>query len=164
MDILRSSNEPFSFWIPTVGMPRPRRICETSAMQKEARKSVTSRCARLMFTRCGLFAEEVRVAARVSGRRLSLRPAHSASPPGSRGGKTAPGRQCFWRKGFPRTGSVNLGRLSVARLSFNEDVVSVAFKENIISPMEDSPIPDISGKDGNDGAGTSPRSQGKSFR
>lgn len=38
------------------------------------------------------------------------------------------------------------------------------FKENIISPMEDSPIPDISGKDVNDGAGTSPRSQGKAFR
>lgn len=34
-------------------------------------------------------------------------------------------------------------------------------EENIISPMEDSPIPDISGKD--DGAGTSPRSQGKAF-
>lgn len=30
--------------------------------------------------------------------------------------------------------------------------------------MEDSPIPDISGKDANDGAGTSPRSQGKAFR
>jgi len=28
--------------------------------------------------------------------------------------------------------------------------------------MEDSPIPDIPGKD--DGAGTSPRSQGKAFR
>ncbi|CAF96555.1 unnamed protein product, partial [Tetraodon nigroviridis] len=37
-------------------------------------------------------------------------------------------------------------------------------EENIISPMEDSPIPDISGKDANDGAGTSPRSQGKAFR
>ncbi|XP_010880132.2 transcriptional adapter 3 [Esox lucius] len=37
-------------------------------------------------------------------------------------------------------------------------------EENIISPMEDSPIPDLSGKDGgNDAAGTSPRSQGKSF-
>ncbi|XP_036839325.1 transcriptional adapter 3 isoform X2 [Oncorhynchus mykiss] len=37
-------------------------------------------------------------------------------------------------------------------------------EENIISPMEDSPIPDISGKDGgNEGAGTSPRSQGKAF-
>ncbi|KAJ7998991.1 hypothetical protein DPEC_G00210750 [Dallia pectoralis] len=37
-------------------------------------------------------------------------------------------------------------------------------EENIISPMEDSPIPDLSGKDGGtDGAGTSPRSQGKSF-
>ncbi|TKS71010.1 Transcriptional adapter 3 ADA3 -like protein [Collichthys lucidus] len=36
-------------------------------------------------------------------------------------------------------------------------------EENIISPMEDSPIPDISGKDANDGAGTSPRSQGKAF-
>ncbi|XP_051967736.1 transcriptional adapter 3-like [Xyrauchen texanus] len=34
-------------------------------------------------------------------------------------------------------------------------------EENIISPMEDSPIPDIPGKD--DGAGTSPRSQGKAF-
>lgn len=30
--------------------------------------------------------------------------------------------------------------------------------------MEDSPIPDILGKDANDGAGTSPRSQGKVFR
>lgn len=42
----------------------------------------------------------------------------------------------------------------------------VAFfpQENIISPMEDSPIPDISGKDANDAAGTSPRSQGKAFR
>lgn len=38
------------------------------------------------------------------------------------------------------------------------------FQENIISPMEDSPIPDISGKDASDGAGTSPRSQGKAFR
>lgn len=37
-------------------------------------------------------------------------------------------------------------------------------QENIISPMEDSPIPDISAKDANDGAGTSPRSQGKAFR
>lgn len=37
-------------------------------------------------------------------------------------------------------------------------------QENIISPMEDSPIPDISGRDANDGAGTSPRSQGKAFR
>ncbi|XP_017280641.1 transcriptional adapter 3 isoform X2 [Kryptolebias marmoratus] len=36
-------------------------------------------------------------------------------------------------------------------------------EENIISPMEDSPIPDIPGKDANDGAGTSPRSQGKAF-
>ncbi|KAM8868693.1 transcriptional adapter 3 isoform 3-T3 [Synchiropus picturatus] len=36
-------------------------------------------------------------------------------------------------------------------------------EENIISPMEDSPIPDISGKDATDGAGTSPRSQAKSF-
>ncbi|KAI4827109.1 hypothetical protein KUCAC02_030533, partial [Chaenocephalus aceratus] len=36
-------------------------------------------------------------------------------------------------------------------------------EENIISPMEDSPIPDISGKDANDGAGTSPRSQGKAY-
>ncbi|KAK7907435.1 hypothetical protein WMY93_016047 [Mugilogobius chulae] len=36
-------------------------------------------------------------------------------------------------------------------------------EENIISPMEDSPIPDITGKDANDGAGTSPRSQGKTF-
>ncbi|GAA6092651.1 transcriptional adapter 3 [Tachysurus ichikawai] len=34
-------------------------------------------------------------------------------------------------------------------------------EENIISPMEDSPIPDIPVKD--DGAGTSPRSQGKAF-
>lgn len=39
-----------------------------------------------------------------------------------------------------------------------------SLQENIISPMEDSPIPDISGKDANDGAGTSPRSQGKAFR
>uniref|UniRef100_A0A3P9MN73 Transcriptional adaptor 3 (NGG1 homolog, yeast)-like n=1 Tax=Oryzias latipes TaxID=8090 RepID=A0A3P9MN73_ORYLA len=37
-------------------------------------------------------------------------------------------------------------------------------EENIISPMEDSPIPEISGKDVTDGAGTSPRSQGKAFR
>lgn len=36
-------------------------------------------------------------------------------------------------------------------------------QENIISPMEDSPIPDMAGKDANDGAGTSPRSQGKAF-
>ncbi|KAJ0023242.1 hypothetical protein NQD34_003141 [Periophthalmus magnuspinnatus] len=36
-------------------------------------------------------------------------------------------------------------------------------EENIISPMEDSSIPDITGKDANDGAGTSPRSQGKAF-
>lgn len=42
--------------------------------------------------------------------------------------------------------------------------VSGFFQENIISPMEDSPIPDISGKDANDCAGTSPRSQGKAFR
>ncbi|XP_062842500.1 transcriptional adapter 3 [Trichomycterus rosablanca] len=34
-------------------------------------------------------------------------------------------------------------------------------EENIISPMEDSPIPDMPVKD--DGAGTSPRSQGKAF-
>jgi hypothetical protein len=36
-------------------------------------------------------------------------------------------------------------------------------QENIISPMEDSPIPDMAGKDAADGAGTSPRSQGKAF-
>ncbi|MBN3273920.1 TADA3 protein, partial [Polyodon spathula] len=37
-------------------------------------------------------------------------------------------------------------------------------EENIISPIEDSPIPDVSGKDlGADGASTSPRSQGKAF-
>ncbi|KAK6473851.1 mRNAional adapter 3 [Huso huso] len=37
-------------------------------------------------------------------------------------------------------------------------------EENIISPMEDSPIPEVSGKDlGADGASTSPRSQGKAF-
>ncbi|KAJ8408131.1 hypothetical protein AAFF_G00263590 [Aldrovandia affinis] len=37
-------------------------------------------------------------------------------------------------------------------------------EENIISPMEDSPIPDVPGKDSaNDGASTSPRSQGKAF-
>ncbi|XP_061213202.1 transcriptional adapter 3 isoform X1 [Neopsephotus bourkii] len=37
-------------------------------------------------------------------------------------------------------------------------------EENIISPVEDSPIPEISGKDsGADGAGTSPRSQNKPF-
>ncbi|CAL8254861.1 transcriptional adapter 3 [Gadus morhua] len=36
-------------------------------------------------------------------------------------------------------------------------------EENIISPMEDSPIPDMAGKDAADGAGTSPRSQGKAF-
>uniref|UniRef100_H2ZRQ6 Transcriptional adaptor 3 n=1 Tax=Latimeria chalumnae TaxID=7897 RepID=H2ZRQ6_LATCH len=37
-------------------------------------------------------------------------------------------------------------------------------EENIISPMEDSPIPEISSKDsGADGASTSPRSQNKSF-
>ncbi|CAL8336206.1 unnamed protein product [Merluccius merluccius] len=36
-------------------------------------------------------------------------------------------------------------------------------EENIISPMEDSPIPDMAGKDANDGAGTSPRSQSKAF-
>uniref|UniRef100_A0A8B9CKD0 Transcriptional adaptor 3 n=1 Tax=Anser brachyrhynchus TaxID=132585 RepID=A0A8B9CKD0_9AVES len=38
-------------------------------------------------------------------------------------------------------------------------------EENIISPVEDSPIPEIAGKDsGADGAGTSPRSQNKPFR
>lgn len=38
-------------------------------------------------------------------------------------------------------------------------------QENIISPVEDSPIPEIAGKDsGADGAGTSPRSQNKPFR
>ena len=38
-------------------------------------------------------------------------------------------------------------------------------QENIISPVEDSPIPEITGKDsGADGAGTSPRSQNKPFR
>uniref|UniRef100_A0A8C0AYG9 Transcriptional adaptor 3 n=1 Tax=Buteo japonicus TaxID=224669 RepID=A0A8C0AYG9_9AVES len=38
-------------------------------------------------------------------------------------------------------------------------------EENIISPVEDSPIPEITGKDsGADGAGTSPRSQNKPFR
>ncbi|XP_030314069.1 transcriptional adapter 3 isoform X1 [Calypte anna] len=37
-------------------------------------------------------------------------------------------------------------------------------EENIISPVEDSPIPEIAGKDsGADGAGTSPRSQNKPF-
>ncbi|NXO51928.1 TADA3 protein, partial [Aramus guarauna] len=37
-------------------------------------------------------------------------------------------------------------------------------EENIISPIEDSPIPEIAGKDsGADGAGTSPRSQNKPF-
>ncbi|XP_062356492.1 transcriptional adapter 3 isoform X1 [Cinclus cinclus] len=37
-------------------------------------------------------------------------------------------------------------------------------EENIISPVEDSPIPEITGKDsGADGAGTSPRSQNKPF-
>ncbi|NWY04757.1 TADA3 protein, partial [Nothoprocta ornata] len=37
-------------------------------------------------------------------------------------------------------------------------------QENIISPVEDSPIPEITGKDsGADGAGTSPRSQNKPF-
>ncbi|XP_028681222.1 transcriptional adapter 3 [Erpetoichthys calabaricus] len=37
-------------------------------------------------------------------------------------------------------------------------------EENIISPMEDSPIPEMSGKDsGADGASTSPRSQTKNF-
>ncbi|XP_066553737.1 transcriptional adapter 3 isoform X2 [Amia ocellicauda] len=37
-------------------------------------------------------------------------------------------------------------------------------EENIISPMEDSPIPEVPGKDGGtDGASTSPRSQGKAF-
>ncbi|KAJ8265358.1 hypothetical protein COCON_G00144570 [Conger conger] len=37
-------------------------------------------------------------------------------------------------------------------------------EENIISPMEDSPIPDAPVKDSaNDGASTSPRSQGKAF-
>lgn len=40
-----------------------------------------------------------------------------------------------------------------------------ALQENIISPVEDSPIPEIAGKDsGADGAGTSPRSQNKPFR
>ncbi|OWK02748.1 TADA3 [Cervus elaphus hippelaphus] len=38
------------------------------------------------------------------------------------------------------------------------------FPENIISPMEDSPIPDMSGKEsGADGASTSPRNQNKPF-
>ncbi|KFV78420.1 Transcriptional adapter 3, partial [Struthio camelus australis] len=38
-------------------------------------------------------------------------------------------------------------------------------EENIISPVEDSPIPEIASKDsGADGAGTSPRSQNKPFR
>nr|XP_006631132.1 PREDICTED: transcriptional adapter 3 [Lepisosteus oculatus]XP_015203603.1 PREDICTED: transcriptional adapter 3 [Lepisosteus oculatus] len=37
-------------------------------------------------------------------------------------------------------------------------------EENIISPMEDSPIPEVPSKDGGgDGASTSPRSQGKAF-
>uniref|UniRef100_A0A7M4FFR2 Transcriptional adaptor 3 n=1 Tax=Crocodylus porosus TaxID=8502 RepID=A0A7M4FFR2_CROPO len=37
-------------------------------------------------------------------------------------------------------------------------------EENIISPVEDSPIPEVAGKDsGADGAGTSPRSQNKPF-
>lgn len=42
---------------------------------------------------------------------------------------------------------------------------AAAYQENIISPMEDSPIPDMSGKEsGADGASTSPRNQNKPFR
>ncbi|CAO2606137.1 Transcriptional adapter 3 [Lemmus lemmus] len=49
--------------------------------------------------------------------------------------------------------------------ALTQRLLQALVEENIISPMEDSPIPDMSGKEsGADGASTSPRNQNKPFR
>ncbi|KAB1264289.1 Transcriptional adapter 3 [Camelus dromedarius] len=48
--------------------------------------------------------------------------------------------------------------------ALTQRLLQALVEENIISPMEDSPIPDMSGKEsGADGASTSPRNQNKPF-
>lgn len=85
---------------------------------------------------------------------MSLWAPDTASPAGPRGGEWA-----LWGCAM----SISHGAVP---LRFSAVTTSCSgHQENIISPVEDSPIPEIAGKDsGADGAGTSPRSQNKPFR